>query len=84
MPWKITWTSEALIELARLDNPVAQRVVAKLEGATANPPRLFSRLKGSYLWRLRVGDYRVIAKLHHEFETVEIRKVGHRSTVYGR
>jgi len=84
MAWKITWTDEALSELANLDTPAARRVVAKLEGAAADPIRSFSRLKGSYLWRLRIGDYRMVAKLHQESATIEIRKVGHRSTVYDR
>lgn len=42
------------------------------------------KLKGEkeYLWRVRVGDYRIIYKIEDVVKVIEIRKVGHRKNIY--
>ena len=42
------------------------------------------KLKGSAdsLWRVRVGDYRVIYKVDDPILIVEVRKIGHRREIY--
>jgi len=34
------------------------------------------------LWRLRVGDYRIIYLIEDDIKIIEIRKIGHRKDVY--
>ncbi len=63
---------------------MARRVVAKLEQAAAHPERFFQRLAGSGEYKVRVGDYRVIAALTHERQTIIVERVDHRSRVYER
>lgn len=84
MAWSILWTDQAIRDVGKLDPPVARRIVAKLERATEDPHRFFSRLIGSDDFKLRIGDYRLLASLSHEAETIYVERVGHRSHIYER
>ena len=74
-------------ELKALDRPVADRIVQRLRwlaGAVENtdPEPLKRQLKG--MFKLRVGDYRVIYELLREERTILVHLIGHRSKVYRR
>lgn len=84
MPWTIRWTDQAARDLGKLDPPVARRIVAKLERASAEPNRFFTRLAASPDYKLRIGDYRLLAALDHEDRTIFVERVDHRSRVYRR
>ncbi len=84
--WKAEFTLEARRQFERLDRPVQRRIQTYLnENVLAGDPRRFGRaLRGdlSGLWRYRVGDFRLIAKLEDAILTVVIIKTGHRSVIY--
>ncbi|HYV08822.1 MAG TPA: type II toxin-antitoxin system RelE/ParE family toxin [Thermoplasmata archaeon] len=84
MPWSILWTDQALRDMSRLDPPVARRILAKIEQTTSSPLRFFSRLVASDEYKLRVGDYRLLAALDSASQTILVERVEHRSRVYGR
>ena len=84
MPWRIQWTDQAIRDLSRLDRTVARRIVSKLEQAAREPLRFLSRLVGGDDYKLRVGDYRLLALLSHETTTILVERVDHRSRVYRR
>jgi len=84
MPWSIAWTDQAVRDLSRLDRPVARRIVANLEQPTSKPERFFTRLLGFDDYKLRVGDWRVMASLVHGTRTILVNHVDHRSRVYER
>ena len=35
------------------------------------------------MWRIRVGDYRILYTIEEEIEVVDVRKIGHRKDIYG-
>ena len=84
--WKAEFTPEARRQFERLDRSVQRRIQSYLnENVLAGDPRRFGRaLRGdlSGLWRYRVGDFRLIAKLEDAILTVVIIKAGHRSVIY--
>ncbi len=82
MPWKISWSNEAASELSKLDNAAVSRIVLKLERALKNPMRFFERLAGSDYYKLRIGDYRILALIFHSDEIISVQKLGHRKNVY--
>ena len=82
MPWKIQWTHQALKDLDGLETRAAQRIIKKLERAAADPVRIFHRLVGCDDYKLRIGDYRLLAMLSHAAKTIIVERVGHRSRVY--
>lgn len=88
MAWKIEFEDSALKELAKLDKPVAKRILAFLceRVAVLDGPRSIGQaLKGSQygeFWKYRVGDYRIITHLDGDVMRVLVLKVGHRREVY--
>ena len=84
--WKAEFTPEARRQFERLDRSVQRRIQTYLnENVLAGDPRGFGRaLRGdlSGLWRYRVGDFRLIAKLEDAILTVVIIKAGHHSVIY--
>lgn len=82
--WSIQWTEHAVRDLDRLDPPIARRIVGKLEHAAGDPGRYFRRLAASDDYKLRIGDYRLLAILSYETRTIYVERVDHRSRVYER
>jgi len=69
-------------ELRRLDRHVAARIVDKIEEELGAPDFRPVPLVGPFkgLYKLRVGDYRVIYAL--STDRVDIIRISHRSDVY--
>jgi len=44
--------------------------------------RFFTMLSGEKVWRMRVGDYRVVADISLGERTIGIIVVGHRKSIY--
>ena len=86
--WSVELTPRAEKALKRLDHSVGKRVVGKLQEIQgADDPRDFLKPMTGLLtgmFRLRVGDYRVIIDIQDGRCVILALDVGHRSTVYGR
>ena len=88
MAWRIEFDRAAARELAKLDRRAARRILSFLHGRVgtlADPRSIGQALKGSKLgkvWRYRVGDYRVIARIEDQALRVLVVRIGRRSNVY--
>jgi len=74
-------------ELSRLDKSVSRRIVERINWLAANldairPEALTGDLAG--LYKLRVGDYRVIYEVLRQEQTIVIHAIGHRREIYRR
>ena len=71
-------------ELERLEIRVARRIVARMEALTMNPrPPGCRKLQGAEdLWRIRIGDYRIIYAIDDDRRVVDIGAVRHRRDAY--
>lgn len=82
--YRILYRPEVLTEdLSGLPRNLQRRIVRAIETRLGTDPvRYGTRLRRSVspLWKLRVGDYRVVYEL--EARTVRIWLVAHRSTAY--
>ena len=83
--YRIRVLETAARELARLDKPVGQRLVERIRWLAANPEAigreaLTDDLAG--LYKLRVGDYRVLYEILHDEQTIVIHAIGHRRDIY--
>lgn len=72
-------------ELERLDKPVGRRIAKRINWLAANldsisPEPYTGDLAG--LYKLRVGDYRVIYQILHGEQVVVIHQMGHRGEIY--
>ena len=85
MAWKINFELEAEEDLLRLDRSVNERVISKLSWLQENfenitPIPLSNVLTG--VFKLRVGDYRVLYIIKQEKRVINIVDVDHRSKIY--
>jgi mRNA interferase RelE/StbE len=79
---KIEYKASVFRELRRLDRQVAKRVIEKIEQELTSDELRATPLSGPFdgLYKLRVGDYRVIYAL--SAASVAILRVAHRREVY--
>lgn len=87
LAWQIEFLPAAEKELAKLDRAEAKRIIQTLKSRIApldDPRQLGSALGGelSGLWRWRIGDYRVVARIEDERVTILVVRVAHRREVY--
>ena len=88
MAWSIKILEGAEKDLARLDNAVARRVLSFLKERLQplpDPRSIGETLKGKKfgeLWKYRVGDFRIIAKIEDKQLLILVVRVGHRKNVY--
>jgi mRNA interferase RelE/StbE len=85
--YQIHIQDSAARELAQLDKQVARRVVKRIRWLAANveavkPDALSGDLAG--LYKLRVGDYRVVYEILHSEQVIVVQLVGHRREIYQR
>ncbi len=82
--YAVTFTRSARKELEALDAILANRIFPKIEALTREPrPPGCRKLMGEkILWRIRVGDYRVVYAFYDDERHVDIIAIRHRSKAY--
>lgn len=71
--------------LARLAKPVSRRIVERIHWLAGNLDTIrLEALTGDLagLYKLRVGDYRVIYEILQDEQTIVIHMAGHRRDIY--
>ena len=71
-------------DLAALQGPIQRRIAARIDTLADNPnPQGAKKLQGERdMWRVRVGDYRILYTLRNAQLVVLVIRVGHRREVY--
>lgn len=64
MSYDVEFDPEALKQLKSLDRSISQRILSKIEDLRTKPTHFAKPLTGLDLWRLRVGDHRVLFDLY--------------------
>ena len=82
--YRITFARSARHELEVLDPSVIRRVLPKIESLSTHPrPHGSRKLTGEKnLWRIRIGDYRVIYSILDKERRIDITAVRHRREAY--
>jgi mRNA interferase RelE/StbE len=82
--YKIEWKQSAKKELKKLDKQIVPRILQAVENLADNPYSSGSKkLIGSdSIYRIRVGDYRIVYNIKSSVLVIEIIKVGHRREIY--
>ena len=80
----VTIARSARKELMRLAEPLASRIVDKIGALSSNPrPPGCRKLEGADdLWRIRIGDYRVVYSVDYAHRVVDVSAIRHRSDAY--
>lgn len=83
----VTLSDRAKKQLKQLDKVIQKRMVKFLSELTKidDPRSKGKRLVGNLLgfWRYRVGDYRLICRIHDEEIEILVVEIGHRKKIYG-
>lgn len=82
--YEVVLSKTAEKNLAKLPNAIIAKIVYSLQQLEKEPrPTGCKKLKGfSNLWRIRVGDYRIIYSIQDIVLLVDIREIGHRKEIY--
>ena len=82
--YAVTFTRSARRELEALDATAIARILPKIESLVTVPrPHGSRKLSGEkHLWRIRIGDYRVIYSVFDTDQRVDIIAIRHRREAY--
>ena len=82
--YAITFARSARKELENLDPALVDRIFPLIESLAQDPrPPKCKKLSGvQNLWRIRVGDYRVIYHIYDADKVIDIVVVRHRREAY--
>ena len=82
--YTVVFARSARKELQNLDPQVARRILKAIEALVANPrPSGVVKLEGaSDLWRVRVGEWRVVYRISDRDRLVDVIAVRHRRDAY--
>jgi mRNA interferase RelE/StbE len=83
--YRLNFSSQGEASFASLDRAISQHIFNKLKWLvqnidTINHKKLRGNLTG--LYKLRIGDWRVIYEIDRSTEVITIHKVGHRKDIY--
>ena len=70
--------------LEKSPKQVNDRIIPAIRNLSENPrPNNCKKLIGSTnLWRVRIGDYRILYSIEDELKIVAIEQIGHRREIY--
>jgi mRNA interferase RelE/StbE len=82
--YAVVFARSARKELEALDGGLVNRIFPKIAALAKEPrPDGCRKLKGEkLLWRIRIGDYRVIYAVDDDKKKVDVITVRHRSKAY--
>jgi mRNA interferase RelE/StbE len=82
LDYTVRYETKAAESLGKLPENLRKRIILKISSTKQNPFHYFSRLEQRSEFKLRVGDYRVIADIDVGRKLIILRVVGHRKKVY--
>ena len=80
--FEMRFDGKAIDFLNGLPKEIKSRIFDKIISTKENPLHYFERLTGRADYKLRVGDYRVIADIDRGKKLINITFVGHRKDIY--
>ncbi len=82
--YNIVFSKRAEKDIQKLSARVVEKIIPEIIALADNPrPIGCKKLKGyTDLWRIKIGDYRVIYSVEDVILLVDIREVGNRKDIY--
>jgi mRNA interferase RelE/StbE len=83
----VEYTKTSVKQLKKMDRKIAAFIISYIDEKLVNceDPRINGKaLKGNYndIWRYRVGDYRILAKIDDHRVIITVVEIGHRKDIY--
>jgi len=80
--YSLIFDEKATEIISKFPKEAIKRIYKKLEDSKANPHHFFEKLGGRDDYRLRVGDYRIIADINDKEKRIEVTFAGQRKNIY--
>ena len=82
--YQIRFKKSAEKQIEKLPASVVKRVSFAIDDLSINPrPKDSKKLESKEeIWRIRVGDYRVLYTIEDVIKIIEVRNIGHRKDIY--
>jgi len=80
--YEIIFDKKAIEFLNKHEKKIKERIFNKIISTKDKPFRYFERLTNRKEYKLRVGNYRVIADIDKKFKIIKIRIIMHRKNIY--
>jgi len=82
--YRVTFAASAKRELIALSADAIERIQPKIRELANDPrPSGCKKLRGvRNLWRIRIGDYRVVYTVDDIAKTIDVTRIAHRREVY--
>ena len=84
MAYQVLTSQAARRDLKRIRGPARRRIADAIDDLASDPrPHGYAKLVGDdELYRVRVGDYRIVYKIEDNRLIVLVVRVGHRKDIY--
>ena len=81
MVWKIEWHPKAFKKLKKFPFKVQKRIINKVGKLRENPFQFLDHFHGK-LYKLRIGDYRMLIDVDFKEKIIRIQVLDHRKRIY--
>jgi len=82
--YKVIFDDKAVEFLGKLDKKNRERIFNKIMSTKEDPFHFFERLTKRELYKLKVGDYRVISDISKKEIKILVLLIGHRKNIYDK
>jgi len=84
--YPVEFLPSAARQLGKLDRSVVRRIARAIDQLAVDPqgPNSVKLADTENVWRIRVGDYRVLYQIENDWLVILVVAVGHRASVYRR
>jgi mRNA interferase RelE/StbE len=81
--YAVEFLPSAARELSKLEPAVRRRLARRIDRFAQDPRGGAVKLRGAEdVWRVRVGDYRIVYQVHDDRLLILVIRIGHRRDVY--
>ena len=80
--FELVYSKSAVKFLKKLEKKDQNHILSVLERARIRPEAHFERLVGCKSYKIRAGEYRIIADIYNNDLIILVIKVGHRKNIY--
>jgi len=80
--YDLEFDDKSLEYLNKHEKKIRKRVFEKLLSTKKNPFRFFKKLSYREGYKLRIGNYRIIADIDNKSKKIKIRLIRHRKNIY--
>ena len=78
------WNPKPQKYLEKLPKEISSKILDKLDKVIGNPFRYLEHYEGADVYKLRVGDYRLLIDVDLTNKNLKIRVLDHRGRIYKR